>query len=182
MLARVISMRLLRLVWSYAAETVVVILMAVMVTTLAVQVFFRYVLDAPLSWTEELARYAFVWVTFLGAAVAFRHRGHIVVDMLLHMIPAQVRAVLIWAVEVLVTITLVILVRDGLRMVETTANVRATMLQIPMSYVYASIPVSSALMLLYQLEWVVKRVTEYRQSRQAGADPHGPKVSDVGGV
>lgn len=175
-------MRLLRLIWNYAAETVVVILMALMVITLAVQVLFRYVLDNPLSWSEELARYAFVWITFLGAAVAYRHRGHIVVDMMLHLIPVQMRAALAWVVEILVAVTLVVLVRDGLRMVETTSNVRATMLQIPMSYIYAAIPVSAALMLVYQVEWVVKRLTRSRQPRPTVPSPDAINAPDIGGV
>lgn len=175
-------MRLLRLIWSYAAETVVVILMALMVTTLAVQVLFRYALNNPLSWSEELARYAFVWITFLGAAVAYRHRGHIVVDMMLHLIPVRARATLAWLVEILVTVTLVVLVRDGLRMVETTSNVRATMLQIPMSYIYAAIPVSAALMLVYQVEWVVKQLTSARQPDPTVPGPDATNVPDIGGV
>ena len=174
-------MRLLRLVWNYAAEAVVVVLMAVMVTTVAIQVFFRYVVDDPLSWTEELARYAFVWMTFLGAAVAYRRRAHIVVDAMLHLIPMRARAGLAFAVEGMVTITLLILVRDGLRMVETTSNVRATMLQIPMSYIYAAIPVSAVLMLVYQVERLAG-VLRSRRPVVAEAELTPPKLPEVGGV
>ena len=174
-------MRMLRLVWSYAAETVVVVLMAIMVATLAVQVFFRFVIGDPLSWTEELARYAFVWITFLGAAVAYRHRAHIVVDIMLHLVPTRARAPLAWVVEGLVAVTLVILIREGLRMVETTSNVRATMLQIPMSYIYAAIPVSAALMLVYQIERLVG-VLRSRRPASAEAELTPPKLPEVGGV
>ena len=174
-------MRLLRLVWSYAAEAVVVVLMAIMVTTVAIQVFFRYVIDDPLSWTEELARYAFVWITFLGAAVAYRRRAHIVVDMMLHVIPIRARAALALAVEGMVTMTLLILVREGLRMVETTSNVMATMLQIPMSYIYAAIPVSAVLMLAYQVERLVG-VVRSRRPEVAAAELTPPKLPEVGGV
>ncbi len=174
-------MRWLRLVWSYAAETVVVILMTIMVTTLALQVFYRFVLDNPLSWTEELARYAFVWITFLGGAVAYRRRAHIVVDVMLHLVPIRARAALALAVEAMITVTLVILVRDGLRMVETTANVQATMLEIPMSYIYASIPVSAALMLIYQVERLVG-VLRSRRPAAAAAEITQPKLPEIGGV
>ena len=174
-------MRVLRLVWSYAAETVVVVLMAIMVAAVAVQVFFRFVIGDPLSWTEELARYAFVWITFLGAAVAYRHRAHIVVDIMLHLVPTWARAPLSWVVEGLVAVTLVILIREGLRMVETTSNVQATMLQIPMSYIYAAIPVSAALMLVYQVERLVG-VLRSRRPASAEAELTPPKLPEVGGV
>ena len=174
-------MRVLRLAWSYAAETVVVVLMAIMVAAVAVQVFFRFVIGDPLSWTEELARYAFVWITFLGAAVAYRHRAHIVVDIMLHLVPTRARALLAWVVEGLVAVALVILIREGLRMVETTSNVRATMLQIPMSYIYAAIPVSAALMLVYQVERLVG-VLRSRRPASAEAELTPPKLPEVGGV
>ena len=99
----------LRLVWKYAAEGAVVGLMAVMVVTLAIQVFFRFVVRDPPPWTEELARYVFVWITFVGAAVAYRRGTHIVVDTILHLLPARVRAVLAWVVDGLVFVALAML-------------------------------------------------------------------------
>ncbi|MEJ2134846.1 MAG: TRAP transporter small permease subunit [Desulfofustis sp.] len=42
----------------------------VMVISILLQVFFRYVMNAPLYWSEEIARYAFVWLVFIGAAIA----------------------------------------------------------------------------------------------------------------
>jgi TRAP-type transport system small permease protein len=148
----------LRLVWRYGVETIVVVLMILMVVTLAIQVFFRFVVQNPPSWTEELARYTFVWITFLGAAVAYRRGTHIVVDAILHLMPRPVRAVLGWVVDGLIVLGLLILLIEGGRLLETTSNVRATMLQVPMSFIYAAIPVSAALMLAYQVERTLRRL------------------------
>ena len=151
-------MALLRLVWRYAAETFLVGLMALMVGTLTIQVFFRFVIqDAP-SWTEELARYTFVWITFIGAAVAFRHGEHIVVDTILHLLPAPVRAGLAWVVDVLVLGVLSVLLVQGWGIVQLSSNVNATMLQVPMSFIYAALPISAALMLVYQVERFAARL------------------------
>jgi TRAP-type C4-dicarboxylate transport system permease small subunit len=49
---------------------------AAMVVVVAAQVFFRYVLNQSLFWSEELARYILVWLTFLGASVAYRRNAH----------------------------------------------------------------------------------------------------------
>ncbi len=54
----------------------------VMVVVVAAQVFCRYVLNHSLFWSEELARYLLVWLTFLGATVAYHRRVHPSVDML----------------------------------------------------------------------------------------------------
>ena len=53
------------------------------------QVLFRYMLMIPLPWTEELARFTLVWVTFLGAASVTRRKLHIAVDYFIAKLPAQ---------------------------------------------------------------------------------------------
>jgi TRAP-type C4-dicarboxylate transport system permease small subunit len=53
-----------------------------MVGVVAAQVFFRYVLNHSLFWSEELARYILVWLTFLGASVAYRRGVHPRIDLL----------------------------------------------------------------------------------------------------
>ncbi len=47
-----------------------------------IQVFFRYVLNSSLSWSEELARILFVWATYIGIAVVTRDKEQIIVDVL----------------------------------------------------------------------------------------------------
>lgn len=150
-------MKALRLLWRYGAETVVATLMAVMVGTVLLQVFFRFVLDSPLAWSEELARYAFVWVTFLGGAVAYRHGAHIAIEAIVVLLPRKTQVALAWLVDGLVIGALVLLLVHGLLIVEVTSGVEATMLEIPMSWVYGSIPVSAAVMLAYQVERTLRR-------------------------
>ena len=65
-----------------ATETVAATLLVWTVVIALVQVFFRYVLNASLSWPEEMARFAFVWFVFLGAAMVTRRARHIVIDLL----------------------------------------------------------------------------------------------------
>ncbi len=70
----------------------------VMVVVVAAQVFCRYVLNHSLFWSEELARYLLVWLTFLGATVAYHRRVHPSVDMLqARMGPRAARAMTIGA-------------------------------------------------------------------------------------
>lgn len=148
----------IRRIWRFGAETVVVLLMALMVGTLLIQVFGRFVLLNPPAWTEELARYAFVWITYLGAAVAFRHRAHVVVDVVVSLLPARARDGLTWVVDGLLAVALGVLLWHGIEIVRITSNVQATMLQVPMSLMYAAVPVSAALMLAYLVELVLDRL------------------------
>ena len=65
---------------------------AIVAVTLAA-VWWRYALNAPLSWTEQVSRIFFVWMTFLGAAVLYRERVHVAIDMFVLMLPRPARMV-----------------------------------------------------------------------------------------
>jgi len=63
--------------------TIATVLVGNMVVALTLQVFFRYVVQAPLFWSEELARFLLIWSVFAGATFAFRHRTHMSIDLIL---------------------------------------------------------------------------------------------------
>ena len=74
-----------------AVEWLLFVLGAGMAAIVAAQVFSRYVLNHSLFWSEELARFLLVWLTFLGAGVAYRRRAHASVDLLYQHLPAAGR-------------------------------------------------------------------------------------------
>ena len=67
----------------------------IVILTIA-QVFFRFALDSPLVWSEELSRLLLVWVTFLGAAVVAWDGRHLTVDVMFIRLPARVREAVRW--------------------------------------------------------------------------------------
>ena len=69
----------------------VVGLMATLVLDILWQVFARYVLAAPSSWTEELATFLLIWLALLGAAVGLRERAHLGIDYLTAKLPPERR-------------------------------------------------------------------------------------------
>jgi TRAP-type C4-dicarboxylate transport system permease small subunit len=73
------------------AEHLLSILGIGMAVIVAVQVFSRYVLNYSLFWSEELARYMLVWLTFLGASVAYRRQAHPGMDVLHARMPPSLR-------------------------------------------------------------------------------------------
>ena len=62
-----------------------------MAMIVAVQVFFRYVLNHSLFWSEELARYLLVWLTFLGASVAYYRGAHPGIDFFYVKMPPTIK-------------------------------------------------------------------------------------------
>lgn len=71
--------RLLRAV-ATLEKVVGVFLIAVIVVTITIQVFTRYVFDRPIVWVEEVATYAFIWGAFIGAALGHKSRRHIRIE------------------------------------------------------------------------------------------------------
>jgi len=74
------------------------------------------------------------------------------------MLPRGAQSILAWVVDVLIVVALLILLVQGLKIMEVTSGVKATMLEIPMSWVFAAIPVSAAIMLAYQVERTVRKI------------------------
>jgi len=91
-LLRVIAIRLDD--WVACLETVAVILLMALLTAVTfAQVVTRYLLGDPLIWSEEAARYLFVWVSMIGAALALREGGHFGLNLLIRPMP-QLKPVL----------------------------------------------------------------------------------------
>ena len=66
-------------------------LMVLMVFCLGAQVFFRFVLNASLTWSEELSRFAFIWLVYMGAVLGAKERIHIRVTAFHRLLPAAAR-------------------------------------------------------------------------------------------
>jgi TRAP-type C4-dicarboxylate transport system permease small subunit len=77
-----------------SVELVVMVAFVTFVVLSFVQVVLRYGLGQPLTWSEEVSRYLFVWVVFLGGGVAARYRGHIVLDFVVSVLPPRIRLLL----------------------------------------------------------------------------------------
>ncbi len=130
-------------------ETLAAILIAFIVCCNAAQIFCRYVLLTPLSWTDEAMRYAMVWVAFLaGSALVFRqeHMALNIVDML------KVRWA-VWLLRAFVLIMIlsfaVLLVMYGWPLAMRNAKQLSPSAQLPLVYAYIAVPIGGALMALY---------------------------------
>jgi TRAP-type C4-dicarboxylate transport system permease small subunit len=132
---------------------------ALMIAILAVMglgVFFRYVLNDSLSWSEELARYGLVYVTFLGCATAVRRRSHIRVNLLEEMLPAAWARGLRVLQELLTLGFVAYLTIKAFEILAILGHARSAAMQLPISYVYAAIVIGfglAALRLGYDLLW-----------------------------
>lgn len=145
--------------WTFdPVEGALVLLTLALCIDVFVAVVLRYVFHMSLGFYDELARYLFVWMSFLGAAAGVKRHGHFGVSLVLNRLPARLRS----AVGVLNTLGMMlfagILVAKGLTMVRLSTRQLSPAMEIPVSYLYAPIPISGVLMILYLLPHLVRQL------------------------
>ncbi|SDG15954.1 TRAP-type C4-dicarboxylate transport system, small permease component [Celeribacter baekdonensis] len=98
------------------------------------------------GWTEEVARFLLIWITFLGAALAFQQGRHIAVTLLRDSLPLTLRRIVSGAGIVVTFTFLVTLAVIGWRYMNMQSYQKSPSLRLSMTYVYAVMPLASAIM------------------------------------
>lgn len=125
-----------------------VVVMGVSVANVLWQVFTRFVLANPSSYTEELARYLLIWIGLIGAAYASGRQLHLAIDLL----PRSVSGWTSIALQVLIRVivagfAIAVLMYGGMQLVRITLSLGQTSaaLRIPIGWVYMALPISGVL-------------------------------------
>ena len=79
-------MKVLKFLNNRMEEIFLVVLMVAAVAIVSMQVVTRYVLKIPLPWSEEIARYMFLWLTWVGASYATKERRHVNIDIVFNLL------------------------------------------------------------------------------------------------
>ncbi|WP_319928101.1 TRAP transporter small permease [Vreelandella zhuhanensis] len=131
-------------------EPTVFLGMAALIGVITLQIISR-VLFSAVGWTEEVARFLLVWITFLGATLAFQRGRHIAVTFAVDALPGRLRQVARIAATLIVLAFMVALVVIGYRYMQVQSFQKSASMRLSMTYVYAVIPLSAALMGWYAL-------------------------------
>ncbi len=131
-----------------ALEVGVQVLMAVLTVTVFTQVIFRFLLQQPLSWSEEVGRYVFVWVIWLGTALAVAERGHPGMDFVVGYFSPRWQRLTDIVINLMIAAALTTVAYTGTRLVVGNMSQPSPAMEIPMGIPYAAIPLSAAVMLL----------------------------------
>lgn len=119
---------------------------------MSVAIFFRYVINQSLSWSDEAVRYLFVWFTLLGSSAVLRDRTHIRVEFFLEMVSPKIRKFLDFVSDSLILAFNVILLVLGLKWFVATTGTQTATLHLPINIaLYAALPVSAFLNLVFLL-------------------------------
>lgn len=126
--------------------------MGLMLAIIFIQVISRYFFSYTASYSEELSRYLFVWVTFLSLPIVSRQGGHMVVGLLLEKFTGKRLRRLRITGDLCGMAFLVIMIWQGVRMIMLAKWQVSPAMELPMSYVYVAIPLGCAAMLMIVLD------------------------------
>ena len=124
------------------------IILYVTVVVIFVQVICRYVLQVALPWTEEFARFAFIWLIFLANAMAERQKEHFRVSYFVEQAPRRVRYVFWVFGELLIFSFFIWLFMDSLQFVKMGKRMISTVMQLRLDWIYWALPAAIVLGLL----------------------------------
>lgn len=141
------------------AQTLVVI-MSLMVINVLWQVFTRFILGDPSSFTDELARFLMIWLGILGAAYVSGKNLHVAIDIL----PSRVNSIrkkrMSAAVDLLIILfALTVFVIGGIRLVyiSSVLGQKSPALQFPMALIYCVIPLSGLLIIFFKIQKLITK-------------------------
>ncbi|CAM3065042.1 TRAP transporter small permease [Vibrio rarus] len=140
-----------------------------LVITVTWQVFSRYVLNDPSSFTDELARYLMIWFGLAGASYLFGKNGHLAITLFIDAIKAKHRKYVYLLINLVsASFISMAMIKGGLLLMSRTMTQFSPALQIPMAYVYCILPLSGILMLIYLALNTIEAFSSNHQSISEG--------------
>ena len=133
------------------------------------QVVMRYAFNASLSWSEELTRYIFIWQIWLGASIGFRERKHIKVEITKMFFGPKTISVLEMLADLIWMAANIYFVYGGTMLVSNLMKNQSvsTALMLPLWIVYATLPFSSAVLVIRQLFALGNDIKNLRVGKEA---------------
>jgi len=142
-------MKILERVFDVIEQGIGVVFLLIMFASVLIQIFFRYVLRTPMTWTEEAARYSFIWTVLLGAAFAVRRKEHVAMDVMVKRFPANAQRYISFLLNAMIFISLIYLLPVSWKFFYFMKNVSAPTLNISWGFLFFSAPLSIALMAVH---------------------------------
>jgi TRAP-type C4-dicarboxylate transport system permease small subunit len=125
------------------------VLLASMTIIVFLQVLFRYVLNHPLDWSEELGSFAFVWASLLGASIGLKRRENPRLDLIVNLFPRKMQRTIEELYNLAILFLLAVLFIYGARLTLSMKSQLTAALEYSVSFVYAVLPISAAIMFIH---------------------------------
>lgn len=143
------------------AEYFCAIALGIMSVVVFAQVIFRLTAGS-LPWSEELARYLMIYMVYVGTSIGIKRGTHIAVEVIMDRCPPSLQKVVEILVDLMMIAAFVILCYYGMKIVNITMMQKSPAMQIKMGYVYMSMVLGGALMLLHCVNNMINTITGYK--------------------
>ncbi len=160
-------MRQLRKVLNYVLYALAGISFLAMVGLTCWQVFTRYILQSPSSWSEELVSYLFAWMALLGASIVVGERGHMNIPIVVEQLNIRWRKFFAIFAEVIACLFAgIILVYGGSQITNLAMGQMTSSLGLPIGVFYIVLPLSGVINIVYTILNIVEIVTDFETVRE----------------
>jgi TRAP-type C4-dicarboxylate transport system permease small subunit len=149
-------------------EWAVIVLFMIITVVGGLQVFFRYVLNLPLAWSEGVQIYGHIWIVFLTVPIAYNRGAHTVTTLLFDRFPRCLRRMLAVAIDLVWLWLGASIFFYAIRLVRVAAFQLSPWLGIPMSYVYLGMLAGAAYLVLVALRRLAGHFTSGNDGGVAG--------------
>jgi TRAP-type C4-dicarboxylate transport system permease small subunit len=120
-----------------------------------VQIIMRYFFNSPFFWSEELLRLTFIWVCYLGWTLASRNKSHVSITVFISRLPPMGQKIMETFNAFLLILFSVFMIWFGIKMADVGRMTNAVTLPISFALVYAIVPVTNFIILVYQILGIV---------------------------
>lgn len=153
-------MKILKFLDDHVERILCTFFLALMSIIIVMQVFFRYVLNNSLTWSEELARYLFIWMIYIGISYGVKLDKHISVDAVYTFMPKKIKRGYAIIGYVLFLLFAVAIVYFGciVVMMQITSGQRSPAMLLPLQYVYAAPVVGMILTTIRLVQKIIRAV------------------------
>lgn len=151
----------------FILKWILVFIIGAMTLNVLWQVFTRFILKNPSSFTEELARYMLVWLGILGASYVAGQKMHLAIDLLSTKLTGKSKSYLEILIQTFIFLfSFFVLVIGGVRLVQITLSLNqiSAALQIPLGYVYFVVPLSGVIMMNYSLIFIMQEIKKIKST------------------
>jgi len=147
-------------------ERICMILVVALAIIVFLQVFNRFILKAPLAWSEDLAMLLFQWVAFLGAAVAVKRTRHFGIELVVKRMSARTRHwIEIVVVPLVVGAVAVVMIVQGSSLLQFNYNRVYSSMDLSYIWAYLPIPISGILIVIFLIQQEVQRLRNQKAER-----------------
>ena len=142
-------------------------LYALIVITIFMEVFRRFALSYSSIWAEEIARYAFIYVSWIGASAALKERAHIRIDLILPVVSERTRAVILILGDICTIVLAVLAFWWSLESVLVSLKFGSVThgLRISLAWFLAAVPLGFAMMLVRLIQSIIRDVSDLKAGR-----------------